>query len=175
MADSGISPELKGEQVRLTPTVESDGPRLREIHSTLDVSEWWDMPDPGFPMTDEPESTRFTIRLGDEIVGLVQYGEEDEPKYRHAWMDIFVEPAFHGRGFGSEALTMLLRHLVEDRGHHRVTIDPAAHNEAAVACYRKVGFTPVGVMRKAERDFGGGGWHDSLMMEFVVEPSSGTE
>jgi aminoglycoside 6'-N-acetyltransferase len=63
-----------------------------------------------------------------------------------------------------------MRHLIEDRGHHRLTIDPAAHNHAAIRAYEKAGFEPVGVMRRAERDNDGRGWHDSLFMEYVVAP-----
>ena len=55
------------------------------------------------------------------------------------------------------------------RGHHRVVIDPAASNERAIACYRACGFVPVGVMRRYERDVDGDGWHDGLLMEYVVE------
>ena len=62
-----------------------------------------------------------------------------------------------------------MRHLIEDRGHHRITIDPAAGNAAAIRAYQKAGFTEVGVMRRAERDADGKGWHDSLLMEFVAE------
>lgn len=34
---------------------------------------------------------------------------------------------------------------VQERGHHRLTIDFAAANTAAIRCYRKVGFKPVGL------------------------------
>ena len=170
MSDPGSPRELAGERIRLTPTVEADGPALTAIHSAPEVAEWWELPDPGFPMHDEPETTRFTIRNGEEIVGLIQYGEESEPKYRHAWIDIFVAPASHTQGIGTEALALLVDHLIQDRGHHRVTIDPATENLAAVECYRKAGFAPVGVLRKAERDTGGPGWHDVLFMELVVDP-----
>jgi aminoglycoside 6'-N-acetyltransferase len=61
-------------------------------------------------------------------------------------------------------------YLLRERGHHRITIDPAAENAAAVRCYTKAGFRPVGIMRLAERDADGRGWHDALMMELVVEP-----
>jgi aminoglycoside 6'-N-acetyltransferase len=61
-----------------------------------------------------------------------------------------------------------VEHLIEERGHHRVTIDPAADNAAAIRTYEKVGFKPVGVMRAYERDVGGQGWHDGLLMELVV-------
>ena len=164
-------PELAGRRVRLTPTVEADTAALRAIHADPAVAQWWDLPDDGFPMTDEPESTRLTIRRDGEVAGMVQFQEELEPKYRSASIDIFVAPAHQGRGVGTEAIRLVVDHLLRHRGHHRITIDPAAHNQAAVRCYTKAGFTPVGVMRLAERDSDGRGWHDSLMMELVVEPS----
>jgi len=61
------------------------------------------------------------------------------------------------------------RMLIDERGHHRVTIDPAASNAAAIRAYEKVGFRRVGVMRRYERDADGSGWHDGLLMEFVVD------
>ena len=39
---------------------------------------------------------------------------------------------------------------------------------AAIRAYEKVGFKPVGVMRRSERDVGGDGWHDSLLMELLA-------
>jgi aminoglycoside 6'-N-acetyltransferase len=164
-------PELAGRQVRLTATVEADAAALRAIHADPAVAQWWDLPDDGFPMTDEPQSTRLTIRCDGEIAGMIQFQEELEPKYRSASIDIFVGPAHQGRGVGTEAIRLVVEHLQRHRGHHRITIDPAADNAAAVRCYTKAGFTPVGVMRLAERDSDGRGWHDSLMMELVVEPS----
>ena len=46
-------------------------------------------------------------------------------------------------------------------------IDPAADNEAAIACYTKVGFRPVGILRQSERD-NDGTWHDALMMDMLA-------
>jgi L-amino acid N-acyltransferase YncA len=53
---------------------------------------------------------------------------------------------------------------------HRVTIDPATSNAAAIRCYEKAGFRRVGVMRSAEHDAASGRWHDALLMEYVVPP-----
>ena len=122
-----------------------------------------------FPLGDDPESTRFTLLVDGEVAGLLQFWEEPDPKYRHASVDLFLDPAHHGRGLGTAALRRLVRHLVEERGHHRITIDPAADNAAAIRSYEKVGFRPVGVMRSYERDAGGAGWHDSLLMELLAE------
>lgn len=159
--------------IALAPTVEEDGPALRALHAEPEVARWWDLPEPAFPMRDEPGSTRFTVRVDGEIAGLVQYGEELEPKYRSASIDVFLGAAFHGRGVGSEVVRRVRDLLLRERGHHRITIDPAVDNLAAVRAYEKAGFVRVGVQRLAERDADGRGWHDALLMEHVVDPVSG--
>jgi RimJ/RimL family protein N-acetyltransferase len=71
--------------------------------------------------------------------------------YRHAGMDIFLTTPRHGQGLGTEAIRLLARYLFEERGHHRLTIDPAADNVAAIRAYERVGFRRVGIMRNYER------------------------
>lgn len=154
--------------LELRPTVEADTAELRRIHALPEVACWWDEPCEGFPMTDEPEATRLTIVVDGRISGLIQYGQELEPKYRHGWIDIFLDPAVHGRGVGTEAVRRVVRILMDEHGHHRVTIDPAADNVAAIRAYEKAGFRRVGIMRQAERDADGQGWHDSLMMDLLA-------
>jgi aminoglycoside 6'-N-acetyltransferase len=160
--------ELRGERVSLTPTTAADAPALRAIHAEPSVARWWDDPAPEFPEIGD-ELERFTIRHEGEIAGMIQVYEETEPKYRHAAVDLFVATAHQRRGVASEAIGLVVAHLLDGRGHHRITIDPAAANEAAIACYAKQGFRPVGIMRRAERDRDGRGWHDQLLMELVRE------
>lgn len=62
---------------------------------------------------------------------------------------------------GAEAIGLLVRFLFNQRGHHRITIDPAAANQQAIRCYQKVGFRAVGTMRKYERG-SDGRFHDGL-------------
>jgi aminoglycoside 6'-N-acetyltransferase len=88
--------------------------------------------------------------------------------YRHAGIDIFVASRQHNRGVGTEAVWLLARFLCEQRGHHRLTIDPAAANQRAIRCYEKVGFRPVGVMRAYERG-PDGDFHDGLLMDLLRE------
>jgi len=153
--------------VVLRPLAEADAGELRRIHNTPEVARWWDVPDAAFPW-DEPESDRWTIEVDGAVAGLIQCWEEPEPRYRHAGIDLFVDPALHGRGLGTAAVARLVRHLIDDRGHHRITIDPAVNNAAAIRAYEKAGFRTVGVLRHAERDVGGDGWHDCLLMELVT-------
>jgi aminoglycoside 6'-N-acetyltransferase len=152
----------------LRPVEERDAAALRRIHETPEVVQRWDDPEEGFPFTDDSESTRFTIEVDGAVAGMIQFYEELEPKYRHANIDLFLDPAFHGRGLGTEAVRRVVRMLIDERGHHRITIDPAADNAAAIRAYEKVGFKPVGVMRQYERDTGGEGWHDGLLMELLA-------
>jgi aminoglycoside 6'-N-acetyltransferase len=157
----------------LRPLAAGDEPELRRIHATPEVRRWWGVPDEDFPR-EEPESVRFTIEVDGAIVGLIQYVEENEPTYRHAGIDLFLDPALHGRGIGAEAVRRMARLLIDEHGHHRITIDPATANTAAIRAYEKVGFKPVGVMRQYERDIGGEGWHDSLLMELLADELAGT-
>jgi aminoglycoside 6'-N-acetyltransferase len=154
--------------MRLRPMTEADGPELLRILLEPEVARWWDEPDPGFPLTDDPDATRLAIEVDGAVVGMIQFAEEPTPKYRHASIDLFLDPAVHNRGIGTEAVRRVAEMLIADRGHHRITIDPAAANAAAIRAYEKAGFRPVGVMRQYERDAGGAGWHDGLLMELLA-------
>ena len=81
----------------------------------------------------------------------------------------FLDPLVRGLGIGTETLRRVVRDMIEDRGHHRVTIDPATTNTAAIRSYEKAGFKPVGVMHQYERDVGATGWHDGLLMELLAD------
>jgi aminoglycoside 6'-N-acetyltransferase len=140
---------------------------LRELHAQAGVSRWWGPMERDFPF-DEAEATRSAIVVDGQVAGMVQWGEEPWPDYRHAWIDIFVGDDFAGRGIGSEAVRRTARMLIEERGHHRITIDPAPDNEAAVRCYEKAGFTRVGTLKGAYREPWSGKWRDELLMELVV-------
>ena len=160
--------EIPGKYVVLRPLAEGDVGALRAIVAQPAVALWWGEQPSGFPLTDEPTATRFTILEDGDVAGMIQYSEEHEPDYRHASIDLFVDAGRHGRGLGSDAVRALADYLVAERGHHRVTIDPAADNHAAIRAYQKAGFRPVGVMRAAWRDFATGEWRDTLFMERVV-------
>jgi aminoglycoside 6'-N-acetyltransferase len=160
--------ELIGERVRLRPVGDADVQELRRIHFTPEVARWWDEPGDGFPF-DEPEAVKLVIEVAGVVGGMIQFGEEEEPRYRHASIDLFLDPALHGRGLGTEAILVLARHLVRERGHHRIVIDPSVRNRAAIRSYEKAGFRPVGVMRRYERDVATGDWADGLLMDLLAD------
>ena len=159
---------LAGERVALRPLVFEDVPLLTAIAEAPEVAEWWGDLDEGFPFTDEPDTVRLTITHDATVIGLIQYGEENEPDYRFAGIDIFLDPKVRGQGSGPDALRTLVQYLTRELGHHRITVDPAVDNAAAIRSYEKVGFEPVGVLRSAWRDRQGR-WRDLLLMDLIVE------
>ncbi len=164
------SGKLLGAAVVLEPVEAGHVPELRRILGTPEVrARWGDEAASGAWPGDDPSAVRYAIVVDGAVRGMVQYGEEDEPMYRHASIDVFVDPAVHGRGIGRDAVATLARHLVDDRGHHRLVIDPAADNEPAIRCYTAVGFRPVGVMRRYERDPLTGEWRDGLLMDLLAD------
>lgn len=164
-----MRPILHGTQVTLRPVTPEDVDVLAAILAEPEVSRWWPRYDASRvrrDLLDAPDTTVFTILVDDEVVGSIQYVEEPAPDYRHASMDVFLHPAWHGKGLGTDAVRTMARHLVHDRGHHRLAIDPAADNEKAIRTYKRVGFREVGVMREYERN-ADGQWQDCLLMDLL--------
>jgi aminoglycoside 6'-N-acetyltransferase len=166
-------PVLEGDGVVLRPLEPDDASRLRDLRALPEVATWWGPPEDDFPFGDDDEAVRFAILEHGRVVGLVQYGEEPEAMYRQAWIDLYLDPACRGRGLGVAAIRRLIGHLFDDLGHHRITIDPAAANTAAIRAYEKAGFRRVGTLELAERGPLDGIWRDSLLMELVRRPATG--
>ena len=163
---------LLGSTVTLRPATPADALALATIRATPEVQERWGGAD---DLTAEilddlvaPELHLLVIEEANRIVGAMQWQASEDPVYRHAGIDIYVDPALHGRGLGTDAVRTLARHLIHDHRHHRLVIDPAVDNLAAIRCYTKVGFRPVGVMRQYERG-PDGTWHDGLLMDLLAD------
>ena len=158
-------PNLRGGRVVLRPIEERDFGRLTEIGAEPEVARWW----PGIVhelAAGGDGSVRLVVEAGGEVAGMIQFHEELEPDFRHAGIDIFLAGDSHGQGLGADAVRTLARHLFEERGHHRLTIDPAAANERAIRCYERVGFRRVGIMRRYWRD-PSGEWQDGLLLDLL--------
>jgi aminoglycoside 6'-N-acetyltransferase len=165
--------ELRGGRVVLRPVVPSDVDELCRILATPEVARWWPTYDRARVERDyitapDADETAYTIWVDGRIVGLIQSYEETEPEFRHASIDLFLDPDSQGHGLGPDAIRVLARHLIDDDGHHRLTIDPAAANEHAIRAYEKVGFLPVGILRGYQA-FPDGTWQDGLLMDLLAD------
>jgi aminoglycoside 6'-N-acetyltransferase len=162
---------LKGERITMRPLDAADVPALATLFAHPEVAHWW----PGenrarleARLTEDDGIVAMVVELDGRLIGFIQYYEEPDPDYRHAGIDIALHPDWCGQGLGTEAVRTLARHLFDDRGHHRIQIDPTVSNERAIRSYRKVGFSDVGVMHRYERA-NDGTWRDSLLMELFPE------
>jgi aminoglycoside 6'-N-acetyltransferase len=163
---------MHGDLVTLRAATEADIPALAAIRATPEVASRWLVDDGDAGKTvredlDGDDTESFAIEHEGRVVGYIQFGEEPDRMYRHASIDLYLDPAVHSRGLGTDAVRTLARYLLTERGHHRLVIDPAADNTAAIRAYAKVGFKPVGVMREYELG-ADGRYHDGLLMEMLA-------
>jgi aminoglycoside 6'-N-acetyltransferase len=158
--------EFRGERVILRPLDERDVPRVVVLAADPSVSRWW--PGVTAEAVQKELALSLAVTLEGEVIGLAQYYEETDPDYRHAGIDLFLGAPWQGHGLGTDTVRTLARYLVHDRGHHRLIIDPAAENAAAIRCYEGVGFKRVGVMRRYERG-PEGEWRDGLLLDLLAE------
>ncbi|MED7826742.1 GNAT family N-acetyltransferase [Streptomyces chiangmaiensis] len=162
---------LHGAFVVLRPTIAEDILALAAIRATPEVRARWrgedDLAADIAADLQDPDIHALTVHYRQRAVGMIQWYSEEDPDYRHAGIDLFLDPTLHGNGLGTDAVRTLACHLIDDHGYHRLVIDPAADNTAAIHCYAKVGFQPVGIMRQYERGLDGT-WHDGLLMELLA-------
>jgi aminoglycoside 6'-N-acetyltransferase len=164
--------ELRGREVTLRSTTPADAAALLAIVAEPEVARWWGDFDlervKAELIAGDPGEDPFVIEHRGEIVGYIQAVEENEPEFRSAGIDLFLRTAAQGRGLGPDAIRTLAIELIDGRRHHRLTIDPAADNERAIAAYTKLGFRPVGRMRQYQR-LRDGRWVDALLMDLLAD------
>jgi aminoglycoside 6'-N-acetyltransferase len=172
LEDRSKTQALGGRRVRLRPVGQADVPRLAEFLAMPEVARWWPAYDVArvereFLAPDENERV-YAIESDGRLVGAIVATEEADPEFRHAAIDLFLDPAVRGRGLGPDAIRTLAAYLIDVERHHRLTIDPAADNEAAIRAYEKVGFRQIGRLRRYQR-MPDATWIDGLLMELLAE------
>jgi aminoglycoside 6'-N-acetyltransferase len=143
-------------------------PVFLEILRHPDIALWWAGYDLERVRRELLGPHGYAIELAGEVVGLIIYREEPDPDHRHAAMDLTLHPDHQGQGLGCDAMRAMAQFLFRMKGHHRVVIDPAAHNHRAIRSCERAGFRRVGVMRRYERG-ADGTWHDGLLMDLLAE------
>jgi aminoglycoside 6'-N-acetyltransferase len=168
--DQGL-PVLRGDGFTLRPLKRSDSAELLALLAQPGVARWWGAYDAGKlerDFFDPAWAYTYLIIAEDGLAGVLQFHEVPDPDYKSAGIDITLGDAYQDHGLGTLALRALIRYLIDERGHHRMTIDPASDNPRAIHVYEKVGFRPVGVMRRYERG-ANGEWHDALLMDLLAD------
>jgi aminoglycoside 6'-N-acetyltransferase len=161
---------LRGERVSLRRPRPGE---LAEIAAAIaadpEAAAWWSTdPAKNLRWIEDPASWELIIESDSRIVGVLLVTEEEDPDYRNAAIDITLVGESIGKGLGPDSLRTIATYLFAERGHHRLTIDPAAANARAVRAYEKAGFRRVGLMRQYQRG-PDGAWTDGLLMDMLRE------
>jgi RimJ/RimL family protein N-acetyltransferase len=154
---------LTGDIVTLRAVRADDLPTLYEIQANLD--NWEERsPQPAAPLTREKFdadaarrseggtvgfslTAEFAIVVDDRLVGGCVLMNED-PLARHASVGISLVLDAAGKGYGTDALRVLVEYAFTRRNLRRVYLQVLASNERAIASYRKVGFVEEGRLRE---------------------------
>ena len=122
-------------RTRLRPVHADDTTTLRAILATPAVARWWHAPGRRLPVRPRGRTrgagrsrsrTRPSSGRAGAVIGIVQAYENPDPDYDESGIDVFLAPSVHRRGLGREVVALVRDWLVDVRGHHLVTIDPAA-------------------------------------------------
>jgi aminoglycoside 6'-N-acetyltransferase len=169
MTDRPSVPALASDHVGIREAAPGELHHLAGVMaSDPEVNVWWSTDaDTIRRWFDDPEYAVLVVEERGRTAGIIAFEEQTDPDYHSVGVDISLFSGFVGRGLGPEALTLLVRWLIDERGHHRITIDPAVANARAVRAYEKTGFRRVGVAREYERG-PDGSWHDNLIMDLLA-------
>lgn len=100
----------------------------------------------------------IVVRGGDRLIGTIGLRAIDAVS-RSAMLGISIgDRAFHNKGYGTDAVRLLLRYGFEELNLNRVALAVYANNPRAIRCYQKVGFVQEGCLRQAL--YRNGGFHD---------------
>lgn len=163
---------IVGTRVTLRPFTPDDLPALRRWHDDPEVMRYWGDRSPIVSAhefaADLAPTGRF-VQFGENgyfcicdetgrAIGRIDYEGFKMPE-RTAELSILIgERDAWSAGYGTEAITLLLDWLFNDRGAHRVWLEVFADNTRAQRAYEKAGFVREGTLR--ETWIADGRWHD---------------
>ena len=170
-------PTLHGEMLLLRPIgpQDADGmwemvtdPEARRMSGTTrdwtraDVAGWL----AGDARSDDRIDLAVTARGADEYLGEIVLDGIDL-RVGSASLRLTMRPAYRGRGYGTEAILLVLGMAFDGLGLHRVGAAVPAINARAHSLYENLGFRVEGRLRDAFRD--GDGWTDGIVMGLLED------
>ncbi len=171
-------PILAGERVTLRPARDDDAPHFMRWGNDPEFARFqWGRKPGRFPdetafrtwaaFFPERSGKLFVIEHGGRPIGFANY-REWRPKPASCEIGIGIgERTLWSRGLGRDALKALLRHLLDDLGAHRVSLNVLAFNDRAIASYKACGFEVEGLERDGVRA-DDGSYLDDVIMAYVV-------
>jgi RimJ/RimL family protein N-acetyltransferase len=165
---------FRGRLVRLAAPKEEDAAAFSRWSEdarylrALDTDYAWPLPVEAFrkadPEKSDPRAIEFRLRTlaDDRLIGFVALNSI-EWNNQAAMLAIGIgEAEYRGKGYGADALRLILRYAFDELNLYRVGLDVIADNAPAIRAYEKAGFRREGAIRGAvARD---GQRHDLILM-----------
>jgi len=107
-----------------------------------------------------------TANGSDEYLGEIVLDGIDDV-VRSAGLSLAMRPGYRGRGYGTEAIQLMLGLAFDGLGLHRVELDVLSINTRATSLYENLGFRVEGRKRDAYRD--GDGFCDGIVMALLED------
>lgn len=152
------------ERIRLTALRSEDHAVISAWYEDSELIRQW-MANPAYPIekrhitkwleSDDSSNSmksgyRFAIRLlySDELIGLVEL-DDIMWNNRHGWLAIGIGSSAHrNKGYGREAMLLLLRFAFNELNLNRVQLTVFSYNARAIRLYERLGFRREGIMRE---------------------------
>jgi RimJ/RimL family protein N-acetyltransferase len=169
-------PVLAGDRVTLRPVAAGDAPGLLELLADPESTRLTGTraePDPEVARrwyaTRADHDDRLDLAIVENAtgtyVGEVVLNDLNVENRSCGFRISLLGPRVFGRGYGTEATRLVLRHAFETVGIHRVELDVYAFNPRARHVYEKVGFVLEGTKREALS--WDGEWVDAYVMAML--------
>jgi RimJ/RimL family protein N-acetyltransferase len=167
---------LRGERGLLRPIERDDWLRLRDEVDTIEIRALADEAPPlpvsllDFERREEEaaaargDSAWFAVIVDEDPIGFAGLHHIDHFQQR-CELGIRLGRAHWGRGFGQDALKVLLDYAFTHLAVRKVSLEVLADDPRAVGAYRKVGFVEEG--RRRQHSGYSGGWHDVLVLSVL--------
>jgi len=107
----------------------------------------------------------ITLRSGFVPIGLLSLRDHDK-RNGSMHLNVILQKKNWDKGYGTEAVSGVLKFLFDRMNLHRVWLRVPEHNKRAIKCFKKCGFKFEGTLR--EDHFTGDEWHDSQLMSVLV-------
>lgn len=111
------------------------------------------------------DSFAIHVEGEEEPVGVISLMNISEANASADLSVIVGQSEDRNRGFGAEAIEMILGYAFDDLGLNRVGLSVFEFNEPAIATYERLGFEREGRLRRAVRR--ADGFHDALLMSVL--------
>lgn len=160
---------LRTERLELRPVTDADVDRILEYRNRPEVTRWLlrtEVEPAAFraawrSAATNPDDHSVAVVLDGVVIGTVSVevvdgmGQPGMPSRTEANLGYVFDPEYGGRGYASEAVTVMVAHAFDRLGVRRITAGCFADNLASVRILEKVG------MRREQHGVGDS-WHDEL-------------